>query len=858
MKTATIKTMIELRELLAVGGVSPPVPRETSWNDWCYDSRLAQPGQCFVALRTERRDGHDFIAAAVAAGCTGVLCSTPLSGVGVTVIVVDDVRHALQRWASERLRRVAPRVVAITGSVGKTGTKRAIASLLDGQGAVFQSRRSFNSLLGLPIALAKLEQEHRFAVLEMGVDRFGEMQQLAALFPAEIAVVTNVGATHLQFLRDEDHIAQEKGMLVAALPPHGRAVLYAGDARVRGMAARATAPVLWFGTVEDRHWINGQPGVWASNVQLGIDGTSFDIQYGAQTVAAHTPLLGTPAVLQALAAVTVALTWGMRLAEAAERLALIERQAGRLNPLPGLNGCTVLDDTYNASPLSVLAALETQHALPGRMRIAVLGPMLELGSGAEQLHREIGRAAIRLCDLVVTVGELAAHYGDDGAADVYEPHGSISRQASVADALEVVQAVAAAGDLVLVKGSAAARMEGVVAGLLTAEVNPAAVLVRQEAGWDSVRVTEPGRPTWLEIDLGAIRNNVQQIRKLVGPTCLIMAVLKADAYGHGAVHTARTVLQHGAEYLAVATVGEGKVLRSAGIDAPIVILGYTPPWQVRDAISYDIELAVFDDDVAGEVALATVELQRTVPLHVKVDTGMSRLGLAPVEVVPFLERLRRYGNLNVAGLFTHLATADSRDEQAALRQLQRFDDVVGAAMAAGLCPPLVHALNSAGVLRFPHARYDLVRPGLLLYGLDPSSETQAPTAFQPALQWKTRVAQIRHIEPGTAVSYGATWVAERPTVIATIPAGYADGFRRAPAWHSVLVRGQRAPVVGRVCMDYAMVDVTDIGGVRAGDEIVLIGRQGDDRISAEEVAGWLGTINYEVIAAILPRVPRVV
>ena len=272
------------------------------------------------------------------------------------------------------------------------------------------------------------------------------------------------------------------------------------------------------------------------------------------------------------------------------------------------------------------------------------------------------------------------------------------------------------------------------------------------------------------------------------------------------------------------------MLRNAGIVAPILVLGYTPSWQVRDALRRDIQITIFDDEVARECALAAVELALPARVHVKVDTGMARLGLQPAEALPFLQRLHDLQGLEVDGLFTHFATADSADESFTHEQIRRFKQVVDQATALGLRPRLVHAANSAAILRYPQAHWDLVRPGIALYGLDPSSETRCSADFRPALAFKTAIAQVKTLPPGSPVSYGATYITTGETRIATIPVGYADGFRRSPAWREVLVRGQRVPVVGRVCMDYTMLDVTAVAGVTVGDEVVLIGQQGADTL----------------------------
>jgi len=268
---------------------------------------------------------------------------------------------------------------------------------------------------------------------------------------------------------------------------------------------------------------------------------------------------------------------------------------------------------------------------------------------------------------------------------------------------------------------------------------------------------------------------------------------------------------------------------------------------------------VFDLDVAQALSRAALALDRPACVHVKVDTGMGRLGVFPDQVVDFVRALRELPGLVVEGIFTHLSVADGTsqwEEEYTRQQLNSFNRVLDELTAAGIKIPLVHAANSAALLRM-YSRHTLVRPGIAVYGLDPSPQVRCPPDFRPALTWKTQIAQVKELPPGSYVGYGAAYRTEGAERIAVIPVGYADGFRRSPRhWGEVLVRGQRAPIVGRVCMDQTMINVTHIPGVRQGDEVVLIGRQGDQEITVEEVAERLGTINYEVVAAILARVPR--
>ncbi|NWG20608.1 MAG: alanine racemase [Chloroflexi bacterium] len=840
--------MIELGDLLAAGGrlVAPAAAR--SFGDFSYDSRLTKPGDLFLALRTARGDGHAYITDALAAGAAGVVCvETPPDLPGATVIAADDPALLAARWAATRLQRVAPHVVAVTGSVGKTSVTRAIAAVLAGLGPTFRSRRSFNSFLGLPVALARLHDQHRFAVLEFGTEQPGEIDRLATLFPPHTAVVTSAGAMRLSTFGSTTCLAREFGALVARLPVGGYAVLNGDDPHVAALRGLRPVQSLTFGVGE-------RCDLRAEAWHYRLDATEIRLSYRGQRVDIFVPLLGELAIGAALAAAGVALACGMNLAEAAARLALLEPPAGRMRPHPARGGAIVIDDSIGAEPPAMLAALRTLAALPARRRIAVLGDLpassLDAGDGNDA-HVLAGTLAARVADYLIWSGDGGAHAVR--VARRMRPDVPVHVVHTITAALEALPPDLGEGDLVLVCGGPAARLERLVAALLAPPVDAATALVRQDRGWRAVRVADPGRPTWARIDLDAISGNVRALRALAGVP--LMAVLKADAYGHGAVRSARAALTGGATALAVATLGEARILREAGIGAPLLVLGYTPPWQVREAARLGVMLTICEHD-AVRACMVVAETGLPVTVHVEVDTGMARTGVSVDNLGPLLRWLAGLPGVRVEGLYTHFAAADAADPANAEAQLRRFQHVLTALTSAGLRPPLVHAANSAALLRFPGARFDMVRPGIACFGLAPSSCVTLPPALRPALSFHTEVAQVRELPQGRPVSYGGAFVTARHSRIATIPVGYADGLRRAPPWREVLVRGRRAPIVGRICMDYAMVDVTDVPGVKRGDPVTLIGAQCDDRITADEVASWLGTINYEVVATILPRVPR--
>jgi len=364
--------------------------------------------------------------------------------------------------------------------------------------------------------------------------------------------------------------------------------------------------------------------------------------------------------------------------------------------------------------------------------------------------------------------------------------------------------------------------------------------------------------TWAEVDLDAFAANVAAFRRHVGERVEVFAVLKANAYGHGAVPLAPVALEAGASRLAVHRAIEGRELRQAGIRAPILVMGYTPPAAADLAVEHRLTPSCTTVEFARALSARAAAAGMRVPVHVKVDTGMSRYGLFPEEVVEFARALIELPGLFLEGLFTHFATADAADPIHVRRQLAIFNDVLTSLRAAGIEVPLAHAANSAATMRLPETHFNAVRPGISLYGLDPSSEWPPAFELRPVLALKSRVARVHDLPVGAGVSYGRTFVTQRPTRAALVPVGYGDGFHRLLSNRgSVLVRGKRAPILGRVCMDQFVVDVTDIPGVQQDDEVVLIGRQGQEHIRAEEVARLAETINYEVTTSLMPRVTRV-
>ncbi|WHZ15200.1 MAG: Alanine racemase [Nitrospira sp.] len=363
-------------------------------------------------------------------------------------------------------------------------------------------------------------------------------------------------------------------------------------------------------------------------------------------------------------------------------------------------------------------------------------------------------------------------------------------------------------------------------------------------------------PTSLSIDLAALAQNLAHVRRLA-PRCEVLAVVKANAYGHGAVEITRALQRLAVRRFGVATTEEGIALREGGIQEAILVMGATVPAQFPDLVAHKLTPVLYRADMVQTLAAAVPPGAAPYPVHVKIETGMGRLGLSPEEI-PDLLNLRAFGtSLYPEGLMTHLADADNHETLHTEAQLARFRQTIEAVQRRGLTFPLVHAANSAAIIKYPATHYSLVRPGLMLYGYHTLAKEESAPELQPILTWKSTVAHLRTIQPGDGVSYNRTFVASRLSRIAVLPVGYADGYSRLLSNRGVvLIGGRRARVVGRVCMDMTMVDVTDVPGIEIGHEAILIGRQGQEQITAADLAAWQQTIPYEVLCAIGPRVPR--
>ena len=365
-------------------------------------------------------------------------------------------------------------------------------------------------------------------------------------------------------------------------------------------------------------------------------------------------------------------------------------------------------------------------------------------------------------------------------------------------------------------------------------------------------------PTIATVDLGALAHNLDQVRRRIKSSCQIIAVVKADAYGHGAVPVAKTLESLGVTRFGVATLDEGIALREAGIRSSILLMGALFPEQFADVVAHDLTPVLYESVLSEEFAKHVAGRSTPYPVHLKIETGMGRLGLEPEEVAALLASPAFRGPLRAEGLMTHLADSDNADPAYTTAQLERFRAVIRYTQTEKISLSLIHAANSGAILGHPEARFTAVRPGIMLYGYHTAMHVNPAPELRPVLSLTTKVVQVRKLKPGESTSYSRTYVVQRPSRIAVLPLGYADGYSRLLSNRgAVLLNGKRAPVVGRICMDMTMVDVTDVPGVSAGTEVTVIGRQEDQQITAEDLAAWQGTISYEVLCKIGQRAVRV-
>lgn len=788
----------------------------------------------FWAVKGRHFNGNDFAEDALKAGAKAVVVSRddlwerPLPP-GGTVIQVPDTLAALQQLAAAYRRRFSGTVIGITGSNGKTLVKEMLASILCLERKTYRSPLSYNTQVGAALGVLGIRPEHEVAVIEAGISLPGEMDRLERMIRPDHGVLTVISKAHIGGLGSLETTLEEKQRLFTHLGSGSFLLVNADDPLSMGLVPRLSCRVVTFG-------LSDAADVKAVEVTpLPERGHRFRIRLFGEEVDVTLPVPGWFNVLNALAAAAGAKLLGASTEAIRSGLEAFHPSPMRLEIHTTVTGVTLINDTYNSDPASMKGALDVLAKVgKGRRKIAILSDMLDLGLLSREEHLAVGKDVVKTqVDHLITVGEHAALIGQ-AAAQEGMPLRRITNTTGYTEAARELEKIMNRGDAVLFKGSRWFRLER-IAKELVGSIGP----------------------TRLVVNLDAIAANIKAIREIIGDKVAIMAVVKSFGYGNDSIRTSRVALDNGVNHLAVAFPDEGATLRENRIEAPILVFNVLPE-EADKIVRYRLAAEVSSMEVA-EALNQAASPRAKIPVHIKVDTGMGRSGVWVDDAVPFIERVAGLRNLDAAGIMTHFSSADDPAADEYTRgQIRSFEGLLAELAARGHRFRHVHAANTAGLVRFPETHYTMVRPGLAIYGMYPSDAMRSLMHLEQVITFTTKIAQIKEHPPGRCISYNRRFVTCRPCRIATLPVGYNDGYPRFQSnVGEVLVRGRRCPVVGTVCMDATMIDVTDLPEAKVGDEVVLIGRQGDDEILPDEIAANGNTINYEIACKISPRVTRI-
>jgi Alr-MurF fusion protein len=781
------------------------------------DSRRTLAGDLFFALTGDVADGHDFVDQALALGAVGAVVRKGHEGPGR--IAVDEPLVSLQRLAAWWRRTQLKQVVAITGSNGKTIVKDALTALCSEQFAVAASPGSYNSQVGVPLAVLAMPAGTELAIVEVGVSVPGDMAPLASLVSPDAGVFVNVGLAHIGAFETRENTANEKARLFVGLPDSSWVV--APPDPIIGSALQGV-PTVEYGSAG--------PVQCVDRVQVG-DRTRVVLRFpdGEQEtwVGTRSPEL----VDDVLAAVTAAHQLGVPSVDIARLLPDVPIGPTRLEVWRTPSGITLVNDSHSADPISVAAALRAEAALghhPGK-RVFVFGGMTGLGDRSEREHRVIGTLAAEqgMTHLVIEDRD-----GPQWTADAFAALGGTVVVTAVDSLGNEVRQLLLPGDTVLVKGP---RRQGLDAVARTI--------------WESVASKR------LHVDLGAIQENVRVMRRACGPDVRVLAMLKAWAYGTEFARVATWLQQSGVDWIGVSAADEGVLARRAGVHLPILVT-LLDPSEIDKVVRYRLTPVVYSLSMARELADAAARLGATLDVHLQVDTGFGRLGAPIDEFAALITAVQASSTLRPTGLMTHLSCADDPSADAfTQQQLEVFDQAIEQAKAAGLTDLIHHAAATSGAARIPASRHHMVRLGLGLYGVYPSPAVAQAITLELALGFVGNLLQVATFPRGHAIGYGASYRVDRESQrVGIVGLGYNDGVPwRLSNRGEVLVGGRRVAILGRVSMDSMAVDLTNVPDATVGDDVLVFGRHGGHELRPEDVADVAGTIPYELLVKVDTR-----
>ena len=786
------------------------------------DTRQTMPAgeSLFFCLKGPHFDAHDFLPKAVESGLQyAVVERLPVNpSKNVVYFKVQNTLYSLQRLAAHHRRNLSEiTLVGITGSNGKTMVKEWLYDLLSPEYEVAKSPMSFNSQVGVPLSVWKIEPHHRFAIIEAGISRQGEMERLMNIIQPDIGIFTYLGSAHDAGFTDRTHKLQEKSILFDTC---------------RGIIIGTRQPEVLnffqkYGSTKQLVTI-GLNGEEATYTYMRIRDDLFQIRHAGQVEKFILPFTDPISVTNSVTAIAAALHITSGDKRVLRKTSVLSSLKMRMEWTRGINDCMILNDSYTADPEALVLALQTLFSTDvSRAKIIVL-------SEFDQLREDTGRSFTRIIESEISQhrdsSEIFLYFVGTKSAHPYTSlsgyKGSFS---TTQDIIDYFQTHPPTHSDILLKGARRFEFEKIAQSL-------------------SANVHE----TRLEINLSAIGRNISYFRFRVGTTTQIMAVVKAASYGSGSVELARYLTTVGVDYLAVAYADEGIELRKAKIPLPVMVMN-AHPLVLPLLIQHDLEPEIFSFDQLEKVK--HIRPSREIKIHLKLDTGMKRLGFEPHEIdrlILMIKELRK--TVRVKSIMSHLAAADeSEHKQFTLDQIELFHHLTDQIEKGIGYTTIRHIHNSAGSLDYFDTRCHMIRIGIGMYGIAHSKKEESH--LQPAVEWYSFISQIKEIKPGESVGYGRAFVAEKPIKSATVAVGYADGIRRtlSNGRGGFYVRGHYCPVVGRVCMDMTMIDVSNVPNIKADDPVEIIGPNQPLQILAKRME----VIPYEVLTSIGHRVRRV-
>jgi Alr-MurF fusion protein len=788
------------------------------------DSRghYSGPHTLFIALKGERRDGHAFLSDAWKNGIRNFLVSEPIDASQLPdslVLEVPDTLRAMQQIAGYHRSQFYLPVIGITGSNGKTVVKEWLNALLSDEYVIARSPRSYNSQIGVALSVWNIESMHTLGIFEAGISRPGEMSNLTPMIRPDIGVLTTIGTAHLEFFGDHQLISDEKCLLFSGC----RAIVYPAD----NQFARITLSKSPYVEKDQVGWgFSEIARLRILSKTIHDRSTELAMQWDSRQFSLTIPFTDAASVENGLTCLATLLVLGYTVEEISPRISRLEPLAMRMEILSGVNDSVIINDSWSCDLDSLAIALDVAGTNSRQRPVTlILSDILQSGLGDEELYTRVN-------DLLVTHGVtrltgIGPNIRSAASCFTVPPRFFESTEVFLA-ALDPFEF---SHDAILVKGAREFRFERIIKLL-------------EEKTHDTV----------LEINLGALSHNLNYFRSGLHPSTQVMVMVKAFGYGSGAREVSALLEFNKVDYLAVAYADEGVALRNAGISLPVMVM-HPERSSLPVLLRHHLEPELYHFNILRQFASALDQagVREPYPVHIEIDTGMKRLGFQPDETDELIAEIKANPQLQIASVFTHLAASEDPNHDAFTHeQASIFSQVCDRIAADTGIEFRRHILNTGGIQRFPEYQFDMVRLGIGLYGV--SSKESDQNKLLPVGRLRTVISQIKKLTRGESVGYGRRFIAPGDMTMAVIPMGYADGLRRTLSNGNgkVWIHGKLAPIIGNVCMDMTMVDISDIE-CREGDEVELFG----PHIPVNTFAEWSQTIPYEILTSVSQRVRRI-